>query len=179
MTKVFVAGSRRLTRLNADVKERLNTILDKGFTILIGDANGADKAVQRHLAAREYRNVIVHCMADHCRNNVGDWPTHQVTAPKGARGFAYFSAKDQVMVDESAYGLMLWDGESKGTLNSVLNMIRQHKPVAVYLAPHKMFQNLRSVDDVADLLSKCSQASVHRLERELSIERTLDRHLPF
>ena len=60
------------------------------------------------------------------------------------------------MVDDAAYGLMLWDGESKGTLNSVINMIRQSKPVVVYLAPQKTFQNLRSVDDVSDLLSKCS-----------------------
>jgi hypothetical protein len=35
---------------------------------------------------------------------------------------------DQAMVDDAAYGLMLWDGESKGTLNSVINMVRQDKP---------------------------------------------------
>jgi hypothetical protein len=48
---------------------------------------------------------------------------------------------DQAMVDDAAYGLMLWDGESKGTLNSVINMVRQDKPVVVYLAPKKTFQN--------------------------------------
>jgi hypothetical protein len=40
------------------------------------------------------------------------------------------------MVDDAAYGLMLWDGESKGTLNSVINKVRQDKPVVVYLAPN-------------------------------------------
>jgi hypothetical protein len=39
---------------------------------------------------------------------------------RGARGFAYYATKDQVMVDDAEYGLMLWDGESKGTLNSVI-----------------------------------------------------------
>lgn len=76
------------------------------------------------------------------------------------------------MVDDAEYVLMLWDGESKGTLNSVINMIRQSKPVVVYLAPQKTFQSLRSVDDVSDLLSKCDRACVQRFERELGIEGT-------
>jgi hypothetical protein len=173
MTKVFIAGSRQLSRLNADVKRRIDTMIDKGFTILVGDANGADKAVQRYLAEKDYRNVVVHCMARNCRNNVGSWPAREIAAPPGARGFAYYSTKDQAMVDDAEYGLMLWDGESKGTLNSVINMLHQDKPVVVYLATQKTFQNLRSVDDLTDLLSKCDRASVQRFERELGIE-----HLP-
>ena len=70
---------------------------------------------------------------------------------------------------------MLWDGESKGTLNSVVNMIGQNKPVVVYLAPKKTFQNLRSTHDVIELLSNCDRASVERFERELGIERVLNR----
>jgi len=173
MTKVFIAGSRRLSRLNADVKRRIDTMIEKDFTILVGDANGADKAVQRYLAEKGYRNVIVHCMANNCRNNVGSWPTREILPLKGARGFAYYATKDQAMVDDAAYGLMLWDGESKGTLNSVINMIRQEKPVVVYLAPKKTFQNLRSPSDVVDLLGNCDRASVRRFERELGIE-----HMP-
>ena len=153
-------------------------MIDKSFTILVGDANGADKAVQRYLAEKGYRNVIVHSMAKNCRNNVADWPTRQVMAPKGVRGFTYYATKDQAMVDDAAYGLMLWDGESKGTLNSVINMIRQDKLVVVYLAPRKAFQNIRCVDDVVDLLSKCDPACVQRFERELGIEQVLHRALP-
>jgi hypothetical protein len=175
MTKVFIAGSRRLWRLNDDVKRRIDTMIEKGFTILVGDANGADKAVQRHLAEKGYRDVIVHCMAANCRNNVGGWSTCEIAAPKGARGFAYYATKDQAMVDDAAYGLMLWDGESKGTLNSVINMVRQGKPVVVYLAPKRTFQNLRSSADVADLLTNCDRTSVQRLERELGIEPVLNR----
>ena len=175
MTKVFIAGSRHLSRLTADVKCRIDTMIDKGFTILVGDANGADKAVQRYLADKGYGNVVVHCMAEHCRNNAANWPTREVQAPQGARGFAYYAMKDQVMVDEAAYGLMLWDGESKGTLNSVINMVRQDKPVVVYLAPKKAFQNVRSAEDVIGLLSQCTRESVDRFERELRIEHVLHR----
>jgi hypothetical protein len=59
----------------------------------------------------------------------------------------------------------------KVSLNSVINMIRQNKPVVVYLAPKKVFQNLRSRDDISELLRKCDRASVERFERELGIER--------
>jgi len=177
MTKVFIAGSRKLSRLSPEVKARIDTMIEKGFTILVGDANGADKAVQRYLAEKGYRDVIVHCMVANCRNNVGGWPTREIAAPEGARGFAYYAMKDQAMVDDAAYGLMLWDGESKGTLNSVINMIRQEKPVVVYLAPKRTFQNLRSANDVVDLLGNCDRASVQRFERELGIEHVLHRSL--
>ena len=70
MDSVFVAGSRALSKLNAQVKERLDNILRKEFTVLVGDANGADKAVQGYLAERRYRHVFVYCM-EVCRNNVG------------------------------------------------------------------------------------------------------------
>lgn len=81
------------------------------------------------------------------------------------------------MVDAAEYGLMLWDGDSKGTLNSIINMIRQNKPVVVYLAPQKTFQNLRSPDDVTELLSKCDRASVERFERELGMQDIAHRQL--
>ena len=79
------------------------------------------------------------------------------------------------MVDDAAYGLMLWDGESKGTLNSVINMVRQQKPVVLYFAPQKTFQNIRSADDVNALLEKCDRERVQRFERELGIEHPLHR----
>ena len=61
-TKIFVGGSRRLSRLSKDVMRRLDRAMDKGLTILVGDANGADKALQRYLASNRYNKVIVYCM---------------------------------------------------------------------------------------------------------------------
>lgn len=77
MTKVFIAGSRKLSRLSPEVKARIDAMIEKGFAILVGDANGADQAVQRYLADKGYRNVVVHCMSGNCRNNVGGWPTQE------------------------------------------------------------------------------------------------------
>ncbi len=176
-TKVFIGGSRKLSRLNADLKHRIDAIIGKRFTIMVGDANGADKAVQRYLAEKRYKNVAVFCMVGGCRNNIGNWPIRAINASEGAHGFAFYSTKDRAMVDEASHGLMLWDGESKGTLNSIINLVRQHKPVVVYFAPEKIFITMRTVQDVTDLLMKCDRASVQRFERELDIARTLQRTL--
>lgn len=166
---VFVAGSRQISRLPAEVKGRLDTIIEKGFQILVGDANGADKAVQRYLADRSYPNVLVHCMKDYCRNNVGNWPMREVAAPRGAKGFDYYSLKDRAMAETAEYGLMLWDGKSKGTVNNVVNLSRDHKPVVVYVAPTRQFRTIKSFDDLKDLLAQGDSDSVERIVSELHL----------
>jgi hypothetical protein len=144
-------------------------MIEKGFQILVGDANGADKAVQRYLADRSYPNVLVHCMKDHCRNNVGNWPTREVAAPRGAKGFDYYSLKDRAMAEAAEYGLMLWDGKSKGTINNVVNLTLRNKVVVIFVAPSKSFHTVRAVGDLAGILSKGDPVSVERLVAELHL----------
>jgi hypothetical protein len=167
---VFVAGSRQISRLPAEVKVRLDTMIEKRFQILVGDANGADKAVQRYFADKSYPNVLVHCMKDHCRNNLGNWPTRQLVAPRGAKGFDYYSVKDRAMVEAAEYGLMLWDGKSKGTVNNVVNLSRDHKPVVVYVAPTKQFRTIKTSEDLRDLLAQGDSDSVERIVSELRLD---------
>ena len=170
MTKVFIAGSRRVTRLPADVQRRIDTMLDKAFEILVGDANGADRAVQMYLANKSYPHVLVHCMKGHCRNNVGEWAVQEVGAPKGARGFDFYSLKDKVMADSAEYGLMLWDGKSKGTINNIVNLARQNKRVVVYIAPTKTFETVRALDDLKEVLALGDPKSVSELVTDLSLD---------
>ena len=166
---VFVAGSRQISRLPAEVRNRLETIVEKGFQILVGDANGAHKAAQKYLADKSYPNVLVYCMKDHCRNNVGNWPTREVAAPRGAKGFDYYSLKDRAMAKAAEYGLMLWDGKSKGTVNNVVNLSRDHKPVVVYVAPTREFRTIKSFDDLKGLLAQGDSDSVERIVSELHL----------
>src|SRR6202161_2681998 len=105
MTTVFIGGSRHISRLPSEIKTRLDSVIDKQHKVLIGDANGADKAVQKHLADASYQNVIVFCTGDHYRNNLGHWPTHNVSPPKGAKGFSFYAAKDKEMAKEADFGL--------------------------------------------------------------------------
>lgn len=167
---VFIAGSRKISRLPEEVRKRINNMIDKGFQILVGDANGADRAVQRYLADKGYLNVVVHCMENHCRNNVGQWPLHQVVAPQGAKGFDYYSVKDRVMAEAAEYGLMLWDGKSKGTINNVVSLSRRNKLVVVYVAPAKSFQTVRSFEDLKEVLAMGHPKSVDRVVHELDLD---------
>jgi hypothetical protein len=166
---IFVAGSRHILRRPADVKDRLDTMIEKRFQILVGDANGADKAIQRYLADKSYSNVFVRCMKDHCRNNVGNWPTREIDAPRGTRGFDYYSLKDRAMAEAAEYGLMVWDGKSKGTVNNVVNLSRDHKPVVVYVAPTRQFRTVKTFDDLSDLLAQGDSDSVERIVSELHL----------
>jgi hypothetical protein len=178
LTKVFIGGSRHLSRLSPDVKRRLDRIIAQRFEVVVGDANGADKAVQSYLASHGYRSVVVFCMTGACRNNVGDWPTRDVSAPRNARGFAYYAVKDGAMAQEATHGFMLWDGDSKGTLNNILSLVRQDKPVVVYFGPAKAFVKVRSRNDVMQLLGRCEPAAAARFERELDIHRVLQEGAP-
>ena len=69
MTTVFIGGSRAVSRLNAIIGDQLDDLIKRNCTILVGDANGADMAVQQHLATRGYQNVIA-LLHGQLRNNL-------------------------------------------------------------------------------------------------------------
>jgi hypothetical protein len=152
MKRVFLGGSRKVSRLNAGIRTRLEDIVRRDLQVLIGDANGADKAMQRQLADWEYQNVLVYFVGSRPRNNEGSWATRQVPTPPGARGFDFYSVKDRAMADDSECGLMLWDGESRGTLANVRTLAEAGKPVAVYVAPFRRFINILSMADYSGLI---------------------------
>jgi hypothetical protein len=144
MTKVFVGGSRHASRLSAQVRKRLDSILDKGFPIVIGDANGADKAVQQYLHSKRYLNVEVFCSDGVCRNNIGGWHTRNIAAETRERNAHFYSAKDRVMAQEATVGLMIWDGKSVGTLLNAFRLLSLQKKVVIYSVPEKRFLELRN-----------------------------------
>ncbi len=59
MTTVFLSGSRKISQLDEAVTSRLSTIVEKGFRVIVGDANGADKAFQADLAGMDYVDVTI------------------------------------------------------------------------------------------------------------------------
>ena len=156
MTTVFIGGSRGITRLNDTIRSKVDNIMRQRFAIVIGDANGADKAVQSYLAEKAYRNVIVYCMGDHCQNNVGSWPVEQIYADSQLKDFAYYTTKDAKMAQVASCGFMIWDGKSKGTLNNILNLLQLQKKILVYFSPDKSCYKLKSSKDLTTLLKKCS-----------------------
>ena len=173
MTRVFIGGSRGISSLNAHVRAKLDSIIDKNYTILVGDANGADKSVQKYLLDRCYGNAIVFCMANGCRNNLGQWETRRIQVSGNKSDFKFYSAKDMEMVKEADYGFMLWDAKSKGTLQNIINLLKSEKITLVYISPERAFLTLNALDDIRDLLDKCDAEHLDMFEKKFKISHML------
>ena len=177
MTTVFIGGSRAVSRLSHTIVEKLDDLISRQCEIFIGDANGADKAVQEHFAKRGYQRVVVYCM-ERCRNNVGNWPMKHVEPPGTRKDFAYYAAKDLAMARDAKCGVMLWDGKSKGTLNNVQQLLSAGKKVLVYLAPERAFHKLVTAESLAEFLQRCDQDYVQEARRQIKTKLPAADQLP-
>jgi hypothetical protein len=156
MNCVFIGGSRRLGRINAELSHRLDNIIEKQLRVLVGDANGFDRAAQAYLAEHGYPLVVVYCTAGECRNNVGEWPVHAVEYQGRDRGLEFYTAKDDAMLRDADYGLFAWDGKSKGTVRNIRKMAEQGKPCVVYISPVKKYVTVRNSKDASALSGNMS-----------------------
>ncbi len=167
MTTVFIGGSRAVSRLNATIRQKLDDFMTRNCHIFVGDANGADKAMQQHFALRGYKNVTVFCMQE-CRNNSGGWPERKIEANTERRDFSYYAAKDIVMAQEAKYGMMLWDGRSKGTLHNIRNLVDARKATLVYFAPTKDMYKISNQQELQSFLNRCNKEYVQRAEDRIA-----------
>jgi hypothetical protein len=170
VTKVFIGGSRTLSRLTAELRDRLDGIVAKGFPVVVGDANGADKAVQTYLHAKGYREVEVFCSGDEARNNVGEWPLRHIDAEGARDRREHFTFKDRAMAREAALGFMLWDGESLGTLLNVVRLIAKGKKALVYMSTTRTFTDVTSKAELDQIVARLSPATQKKLDDLLSRE---------
>ena len=144
MTTVFLGGSRHISRLNDQFRQRLDNIIEKEFPVIVGDANGADKAIQQYLDERRYQFVEVFCSGADCRNNIGNWTKRSIAAETRYRDARFYAEKDRAMAQEATVGLMVWDGKSRGTLFNAFRLLQQGKMVLIFVAPEKRFLELRA-----------------------------------
>jgi probable addiction module antidote protein len=181
MNTVFVGGSRHISKLPPQVEERLENLISTNLNIVVGDANGADKAVQKFFAAHDYDHVTVYCSGETCRNNIGNWKTQNIAPSDSAKGFQYYAAKDREMAKEADFGLMLWDGKSPGTILNVLRLVRTGKKAVLYDIAKKKVSNFKSPDDWKAFISSADKDIVESIrERATPSEWTLneDPHQP-
>jgi adenine-specific DNA-methyltransferase len=170
MTRVFIGGSRRVSRLSAEVRARIERIVERDLAVVIGDANGADKAVQQYLKQLGYAHVEVFCSDARPRNNLGNWPVRVVRPAHARRDFDYYATKDRAMASEATVGLMLWDGQSRGTLLNILRLATQGKPTVVHIGPKKAFTEVRTVAQFDELVSDLDPPTVRQLHAKASAE---------
>ena len=124
---VFIAGSIKIKHLDRKFKERIDKIIASGIDLVVGDADGADTAIQTYLFEQGSSNTTVNEVKKRQRaamvhrgetmsGDVDNGPIHSVTSDLAPGVRAYFTAKDVAMAEAADYGLMMWDAISTGTL---------------------------------------------------------------
>lgn len=167
MTTIFISGSRAISRLNSLVLQRLNNIVNQNFNIVVGDANGIDKAIQRYLVNLSYQNVTVYCSGSSCRNNLGNWAEQHITVPNHIKGRDFYTQKDLAMAKVADYGFILWDGKSIGSFNNLVKLQKQNKKVLVYFSPENGFHTINNLQSTLKLMEKCEPEIANELKAKL------------
>jgi len=169
MTTVFIAGSISINRLHKKVQERIGKIVSSDLDVVVGDADGADTSIQKCLRDFQAEKVTVYCTGDLPRNNVADWPVHNVYSTAKAGSRAYFTAKDLEMARKSNYGLMIWDCKSTGTLSNVIELLRENKKSVVFVNKNNDFVNVSDKAGLDRLLALMSNHARAKAEEKMNL----------
>lgn len=152
MKKVFISGSISVKDLSLKIKNRLDNMIKNNLSILVGDAEGIDSAVQMYFSKNNYFNVTVYSITENPR---------QIKSSKFNKKFIKLKEdlttkrererqreKDKAMTEDSDYSLVIWDGKSKGSFNNILRSLEQNKPVIVYFTKNDDFLPKNKVNKV-------------------------------
>lgn len=175
MTIVFLSGSRKIGRLNEEIRLRIDSMIEKRLGLVIGDANGADKAMQAYLAESDYRDVTVYFVGDAPRNNIGRWPEKHVLAHESLSGRDYYAQKDKHMSTLADFGFILWNGQSAGSVQNMLWLLSDKKKVVVYLSPQGRFYNVKTQDELIEMLLMCDEETLDDLGKKVALPDRLQR----
>lgn len=144
-------------------------MIAKGFRIFVGDANGADKAMQKVLSDARYSSVVVFCAGDTCRNNIGEWDVNKVPVDSQLKGRDFYTVKDKEMASKADYGFVLWDGKSAGAISNVFELLKHNKRVVVYFSPEKEFHTISNLTDAKALLKKCDPGDIDAISKKIGL----------
>ena len=125
--KIFISGSKSITKLTDEMIAVLDKIMQDGDAILVGDCYGVDLAVQKCLLEKGYTDVIIYCSGEQPRNHVVGTVHSCAKDAMGLKGRAFQYVKDEAMSKDcdEAYGF--WDGKSLGTRENAKRVQEQGK----------------------------------------------------
>ena len=131
--KLFISGSKSISKLPEEVKSLLDEYIALGTEFLVGDCYGVDAVVQKYLDSKGYSNVIVYCSGETPRNNfvTGTKVRSCAETAKGLTGRAFQYVKDIQMAQDCDTALMIWDGKSNGTGENIRRMKEMRKPYRI------------------------------------------------
>ena len=126
--KIFISGSKSISKLTDKMFAVLDKIIKEGNTILVGDCYGVDLAVQKYLLQKGFTDVVVYCSGEQPRNHIVGMVHSCAKEAAGLKGRAFQYVKDEAMCNDcdEAYGF--WDGKSPGTLENAKRVQEQGKP---------------------------------------------------
>lgn len=153
--KIFIGGTKSIEVLAPKAKSILIQISGKGYSVLVGDCYGVDASVQKFYSDVQYDDVTVYANNGYARNNIGEWKVKSVIVPQNIRGAEYYRQKDIAMAIEADYGFMIWDGQSKGTLNNIVALVSRNKKVLVYLSINNTVFYIQNDRDLYELINRC------------------------
>jgi adenine-specific DNA-methyltransferase len=151
-------------------------MVEKSLPLVIGDAKGADLAVQAYLSSWGYGLVEVFTADETPRHNVGGWPLRRIQPSHRRRDFDYYASKDREMAREATVGFLIWDGESRRTLMNILRLVALEKTAVVYVEPEKAFSEVRTRDDFERLARGLNQEATRRLHEQAVREGLFQAH---
>ncbi|MDO6967108.1 hypothetical protein [Rhizobium alvei] len=169
MQSVFVSGSITIKKLPSEFVERLEGLVASKLAVIIGDANGVDKAVQKLLHQRGLSSVTVFCAGSEPRNNLGSWPVKRIFSEAVPGTREYFTAKDLAMAADAEVGLMLWDAKSTGTLSNVLELMKHRKKCVVFVLGYDGFIIVKDVPSLMNLLKVMSIDAMQSAEEKIGL----------
>jgi len=123
---LFVSGSRSIKVLPQKAEGELNQAIAVRELILVGDCYGVDTLVQQHCKDQGYTHVRVYHIGLKPRNNLG-------FNTVAARGSHYYD-KDILMARDADRGLVVWDGQSKGSQANIARLHAANKSMII-IAP--------------------------------------------
>lgn len=150
--KVFIAGPRAINEIDTNVCMKLKNICEKKYDVLVGDAYGIDSSIQKFLSQKKYKKVTVFASKGMARNNYGNWKVEDVKVNDNVKGFDFYVQKDLTMVKNTDIGFMIWNGESKGTFNNIINLLKLEKEVILYYVPTRKFYHFKQMSDLDTFL---------------------------
>ncbi len=173
MTTVFLSGSRSINRINDKIRGHIRNIVDSKFLVVLGDANGADKVLQKYLADLQYKNVMVYCSGKNYRNNIGEWKVQYVSVDPKLKGREFYAEKDRKMADIADHGFVLWDGKSSGSIANLIELLKRNKKSLIYFSPEKQFYSVLNIEELRELLNKCDIEAIKDISNKISLRSSL------
>lgn len=128
--KAFLGGSKNITKLKDEAIAAIDELCTARVHILIGDCFGADKLIQEYLTDIGYTTVTVYVSGYKIRNNVGVFPVKYIECER-LNGYEFYKQKDIAMADDADFGLMLWDGKTRGTEHNIIYLKSIGKPIRI------------------------------------------------